>query len=589
VDDRSVRLEATVEQLRLAIHSLQQRVDLLEANAAATATRATEVPGGDAAQRQPNVPFAGLTRRDPYDPIVVVSLIGRLFLVLAGGFFLRAMTEAGLLAAQIGIALAFAYGLGWLYLADRAGQRQHGSSAVFHALAAAMVAFPLLVEATIRFKVLTGAGSTLGIAVLTAAFLFVARRQRLQAVAWVTVIAALPTSLILMAKTGAFVPFAFYLIAVGVATLWLGYSLGWTVLGWPTALTADVVVAGLALRALGPQHHDGAQVAMLLQWSLLAAYVISIAVRTLVRGRNVTLFEVVQTAAALVIAFGGTIVLTRTTGTLPAAIGVTSLVFGAVCYGVTFAFIERRQGLERNLYFYSSMALVLVLAGFTIALREPWLGTVLAVLGVLAAGSWSRVGRLYMLLHGVAYLLAASIVSGALAYGARALATASTGPWAVPGVVILVVLVASALSAGLVAARPWPEGGIVAGSLRVLVVMVLVWVACGWLVGWLVPAVAGLADRSVDLGAVATVRTCVLTMAALLIAWISRQARFREWAWLVYPLLVLIGLKMVAQDFKYSRPATLFIALAIYGAALIVAPRLRRGTGAAAAVRDAAA
>jgi hypothetical protein len=33
---------------------------------------------------------------------------------------------------------------------------------------------------------------------------------------------------------------------------------------------------------------------------------------------------------------------------------------------------------------------------------------------------------------------------------------------------------------------------------------------------------------------------------------------------------------MVAQDFGQSRPATLFIALALYGAALIIAPRLRR-------------
>ncbi len=49
--------------------------------------------------------------------------------------------------------------------------------------------------------------------------------------------------------------------------------------------------------------------------------------------------------------------------------------------------------------------------------------------------------------------------------------------------------------------------------------------------------------------------------ATLLIAWFGRD-RFREWAWLVYPLLVCIGLKMVAQDFKHSRPATLFIALA---------------------------
>ena len=79
------------------------------------------------------------------------------------------------------------------------------------------------------------------------------------------------------------------------------------------------------------------------------------------------------------------------------------------------------------------------------------------------------------------------------------------------------------------------------------------------------------------LGALATLRTGVLAVAALLVAWASRQPRFREWTWLVYPLLVVIGLKMVAQDFKFSRPATLFIALALYGAALIVAPRLRRG------------
>ena len=104
----------------------------------------------------------------------------------------------------------------------------------------------------------------------------------------------------------------------------------------------------------------------------------------------------------------------------------------------------------------------------------------------------------------------------------------------------------------------------------------LSWLTAGWVVGWLAPLVAGRADGGVDLGALATVRTVVLASAALLIAWMSRRARFREWAWLVYPLLVATGIKMIAQDFKDSRPATLFVALAVFGVALIVAPRLRR-------------
>ena len=79
----------------------------------------------------------------------------------------------------------------------------------------------------------------------------------------------------------------------------------------------------------------------------------------------------------------------------------------------------------------------------------------------------------------------------------------------------------------------------------------------------------------VDLGALATLRRECLPP-TLLVAWRRAARRFREWVWLVYPLLVLVGLKMVAQDFKHSRPATLFIALALYGIALIVAPRLRR-------------
>jgi hypothetical protein len=298
VDDRYARLESTVDQLQEAVQSLRQRVELLESGRAAPVAT-----GAQAAEPRPRA------KRDPYDPIVVLSLIGRLFLVLAGGFFLRAMTEAGVLSAPVGIALAFLYALVWLYMADRASRLGQSSSAIFHAVGAAMVAFPLLVEATTRFQVIGVAGAVLGLVLLTVAFLFVAVRRRLHAVAWITVLAALATSVVLFLKTGFAAPFVLYLIALGVTTMWLAYAYGWTLIRWPVALCADLAVVGLTVRAFTLAQPGALRVVMLLQVILVAAYLGSVAVRTLLRDRNVTLFEVTQTAIALVVGFGGAIFL----------------------------------------------------------------------------------------------------------------------------------------------------------------------------------------------------------------------------------------------------------------------------------------
>ena len=571
MDDRLARLEATVGQLCSTVKALEERVATLEghqpAAAAAPAAGDPKAPGSLRAARP---------ARNPDDPIVILSLIGRLFLVLAGGFFLRAMTEAGLLISQAGIALAFAYGFAWLYLANRASQRQQATSAGFHAAAFAMVVFPLLVEATTRFQVLPPGGAAMGLALLTAALLWVAWRRRLAAAAWIAVVAALPTSVVLLLKTGEVLPFALQPVALGVATLWLGYELGWNGMRWLAALVANLVIVGVTLRALGPQAPGVFLVALVLQWSLLAAYAAGFAIRTVVRRRAVGWFEVAQTIAVLVVIFGGAILLAGISGARAAAIGAVSLVLGSVCYALALVFFNRHEDPGHNVDFYSTLALVLVLAGAGFLLRAPTAGLLFALLAMLAAGLWARGGRLYMLLHSAVYLVAAVAASGALAYGARALATAPSGPWTQPGGVLVAVLGAGLACAGLAAARPAPEGGAVAAGLRLVLNLACAWVVAGCITGWVAPFIAGLADGTVDAGALATLRTTVLALGTLLVAWIGRHARFREWAWLVYPLLVVTGLKMVAQDFGQSRPATLFIALALYGAALILAPRLRK-------------
>jgi hypothetical protein len=72
----------------------------------------------------------------------------------------------------------------------------------------------------------------------------------------------------------------------------------------------------------------------------------------------------------------------------------------------------------------------------------------------------------------------------------------------------------------------------------------------------------------------------VIALSALALAAVARYEPLREFGWLLYPVLLIGAVKLLVEDFQRSRPATLFIALALYGVALIAAPRLvRRAAG----------
>ncbi len=573
MDDRLSALESTIDELRASVRRLEERLTLFEGRAIAGPD--ADAHPGPAIAEAPS-PASHPAGRDWRDPIAILSLLGRLFIVLGGAYFLRAMTDSGTVPPVAGIALGLVYGLVWLVLADRAGTRLQMPSAVFHGVGAAMVAFPVVLEATTRFKVLPGPASATALTMLTGGLLVVAWRRRIQPLAWVAVTAAIPTSVVILAQTGVVVPHAFFLILFGVATLWMGYSLDWLAVRWPVAAVADMVVVGVTARALAQQPKESPGVALVVQVTLLGAYLLSIAIRTLVRGRNVIPFEVAQTIAALVVGLGGALYVTRATGSGGAMLGVASVVFGAACYGIAFAFIERQQNRGRNVYFYTSLAVVFVLVGMARLLPAEPLAGVLAALAVVCCAAWSRIGRLFLLLHGAVYVAAAAIASGSIGYDIGAVAFGAPGGWALPGAAMLVVLAAGAASAWLAARQPESDGSAHASLPRFVVVLVLVLSAGGALIGYLAPLAGRQPDGSIDPGVLATIRTGVLALSTLLVAWIGRHAGFREWSWLVYPLLVGIGLKMVAQDFMHSRPATLFVALALYGAALILAPRLRR-------------
>ena len=79
-------------------------------------------------------------------------------------------------------------------------------------------------------------------------------------------------------------------------------------------------------------------------------------------------------------------------------------------------------------------------------------------------------------------------------------------------------------------------------------------------------------------GALTTIRTITLAVAAVALAAAGRSTRFLELGWFVYPVLLIGGIKLAMDDVPHSTPAMLVLAFGVYGAALILAPRIVRRT-----------
>ena len=78
-----------------------------------------------------------------------------------------------------------------------------------------------------------------------------------------------------------------------------------------------------------------------------------------------------------------------------------------------------------------------------------------------------------------------------------------------------------------------------------------------------------------DPGTQAIVRTTVLAAAAVALAWIGRKWSLPEASQLAVVTLVLTGVKVIAQELRSGSAVIMFIALAIYGGAMLAIARLR--------------
>lgn len=580
MEDGREQLHERIEQLADRLRRVEQRLATLE-------TSIPAAPSPESPPTQTTVPEVAAARSHTAETL---PLVGRTLLVLAGAFALRALTEMGTLPQTGGAALGFVYGMLWIVLADRAASRGSRASAVFHGLVGVIIAYPLVWEATANFGFLSERTSAGAMVVATVVGLAVTARHDLRVLAWIVAAAAAVIALALAVATKALALFAVVVLLLATALLWLGYSRGWPVLGWAGAVLADGFMLVLVLIVLRGHEErvaellrPGAVVALLL--GLAVAYLGSFVTRTLAWGRDVGIGEIVQGTAVLAIGLGGAVAVTRSIGGAALAVDLVSLAVAAACYAASFVVLDRR-GRRGNFVFYTSVALVCTLVALVALLEGPWLIVALAAAALVAAWLGSIRERATLSLHGAVYLIAAGVVSGLFV----SVVEAFTGPTVPPrdwlDLPLLAVILAAVLYCALRVASHGRTWGRFSDAPKVIVLIVLA-MGLGGMAVTLIAPILPVSDDAPMPAALAALRTAALSLAAVLLALASHWPRLREAEWLVYPVLIAGGAKLVFEDVRTGVAGGLLLSFGLYGMALMLVARSARrsSTGAAGSSR----
>jgi hypothetical protein len=554
-DDLRVTLSEVVHRLG----RLETRVGELEGARAGLAAH-TAVPGERNA-----VPHAASAAQAP------LALVGRTLLVLAGAYLVRASTDSRALPAAVGVGLGLAYAVFWQLRADRAARSGHRESAAFHDLASSVVAFPLIWETTARFGLVSASAAYSLLLGFFALGLAVAWHRRLTANAVLTTVLALAAAVALLVSTHDLLAALCALLAIAAAVEWTAF----VGLRWAAALVLDgvaLLLVAVASRPALPERYAAFDLrmaaAVLLAIPLL--YLAGHATRALQRGRPASVFDLVQGSVAVLVGFAGAWRVLATHGNSVAGPAAIALLLGALCYGAAFALLERRPG-QGGSVFFSTAGLLLTVAGTGVLGLGVAVSLVWEVLGITAALLGRVFDRMTLRVHGALFLTAAAVPTGLVvgcagALGGRATTALSGLAWV------------AALAAGVgwivFANDPRaPRSGVGRAPQLLLALLAVFGLGKALQLGLWSLMGGRLAQ---DAGTAAVVRTALLAALALGLAAPARRGNLPELGWLVYPLVALGGLKLLTQDLREGRPATLVASLALYGLVLMLAPRLMK-------------
>ncbi len=569
LETRIDALEQRLDTLNLRLHTLEgSREPETVAETPPVAARLVRDDANEDAEPEPSE-WQGI-------PI----LAGRTFLVLAGAFLLRALTEADTLSGDLGIGLGLAWAAVWGVMARRAGRGGRSADATSHGIAAILVAFPIVWEGSTRFAAL---GPTLGAALLAAfalGILGVAWRHGLRLLAFLAVLAASLTSVGLLIAGHSLDPLALVLLPLGAASLGVAWHRGWPESAWPAALAADGVLALLAAR-FGAPAFDWVQAGDLLslQAALAVLYLGAFAGRTLVAQRSVGAFEVAQSLAVVGAGFEGAVAVA---GGGPPGRWILAILAGAVAavaWAVSFLRFERREDRLWNVTCGTALGSLLAVEALRLALDLPVAGVLWTILALGLAFAAVRPDRVALRLQVAALVLAGSVATGLVPESIRVLAGKGV-PDGPPGWEALACLAATTGALWVLRRHRALHGRSWIWTVPCFDLALVIGLGfAGTAVGLLAGPLAGTGE-SLDRGALAVLRTGVLSALALGFASLGRRRERAEFRWATFLILGLTAVKVLVEDIPQGRPLTLFLTLAFFGGALIGATRIVRRRGA---------
>lgn len=551
----------TVEQIAMRLDALEERMAALERGRltlpeaelvqgfAPVEAGKPEASGGEGASL-----FGAF-------PVMGAALLG-----IAGAYLLRAVSSAEVVPRAVVAGAAAVYAAGWMTAAERVRGRRF--AATVYAGTSLLILAPMLWEMTIRFRAMSGMAAAGILAGFVALLMALKARAGDEAEFGFAFAGLAATALVLSIGTHRMAEFSALILVMYALTEWKRAGL-W--LKAAVALLSDLAAWTLVFLYRLPVS-ERTDYPALPGWVgllfALAAFGIAacgLAAKTLRRSGRVSVFEALQAMSAFGILVCGILWMLPQSGVQ--AIGGLCLVLAPGCAWAAYG--PLRDADRRNFHLFSVWAVALLAGGVWLLLPQGPAAVVLVIGGMalLVAAQLMQLPTLDW--QGLALLVAGTIASGLMRFGFDVLAGTMPGP---PGWRILVV--AAALVGGYAALQE--VSGEAAGKQAAHLVPAVLVTFCLAVLGTRALAGAVSAAMTLDGFHIALLRTAVLCMLAVLLAFGGARLRRPQLVRVAYCALAFVTAKLVFEDLRHGHMAFIAGSLFLVAVTMMAVPRIAR-------------